>query len=119
MSIKIGNVEFFAGAPDNLENAVINFIDLAQKKLDIAVQELQSQAVAEAIIRARQRKVTVRIVLEQDHLRYSRMQLKPFEPGGEYEENRYHIRPNHISRRGCPHFCYHYVIENRRSSPDQ
>ena len=25
--------------------------------------------------------------------------------------NRYHIRPNHISSRGCPHFCYHYGIE--------
>jgi phosphatidylserine/phosphatidylglycerophosphate/cardiolipin synthase-like enzyme len=97
MSIKIGNIEFFAdpldlGAPDNLENAVITFIDHAQKKLDIAVQELKSQAVGEAIIRARQRKVTVRIVLEQDYFRSSQMQLKPFEPGGEYEENCYHIQ---------------------------
>ena len=25
--------------------------------------------------------------------------------------NRYHIRPNHISPQGCPHFCYHYGIE--------
>jgi len=25
--------------------------------------------------------------------------------------NRYHIRPNHISPLGCPHFCYHYGIE--------
>jgi hypothetical protein len=25
--------------------------------------------------------------------------------------NRYHIRPNHISPMGCPHFCYHYGIE--------
>ena len=54
MSIKTGNVEFFAGpwelgAPDKLENAVINFIDCAKKKLDIAVQELQSKAVAEAM----------------------------------------------------------------------
>jgi phosphatidylserine/phosphatidylglycerophosphate/cardiolipin synthase-like enzyme len=94
MSIKIGNVEFFAGpsdlgAPDNLETAVINFIDLAQKKLDIAVQELQSQVIAEAIVRARQRKVTVRIVLEQDYIRASRMQAKPFDPGGENEENRF------------------------------
>lgn len=24
--------------------------------------------------------------------------------------NQYHIRPNHISPRGCPHFCYHYGI---------
>ncbi|MCK5617697.1 N-acetylmuramoyl-L-alanine amidase [Candidatus Pacearchaeota archaeon] len=25
--------------------------------------------------------------------------------------NRYHIMPNHMSKRGCPHFCYHYGIE--------
>ena len=25
--------------------------------------------------------------------------------------NRYHILPNHMSPRGCPHFCYHYGIE--------
>jgi len=25
--------------------------------------------------------------------------------------NRYHLKPNHISSRGCPHFCYHYDIE--------
>lgn len=24
--------------------------------------------------------------------------------------NQYHISPNHISDRGCPHFCYHYGI---------
>lgn len=24
--------------------------------------------------------------------------------------NQYHISPNHISKKGCPHFCYHYGI---------
>jgi N-acetyl-anhydromuramyl-L-alanine amidase AmpD len=24
--------------------------------------------------------------------------------------NNYHIQPNHISPKGCPHFCYHYGI---------
>jgi N-acetyl-anhydromuramyl-L-alanine amidase AmpD len=24
--------------------------------------------------------------------------------------NQYHIQPNHISKEGCPHFCYHYGI---------
>jgi N-acetyl-anhydromuramyl-L-alanine amidase AmpD len=24
--------------------------------------------------------------------------------------NNYHINPNHISPKGCPHFCYHYGI---------
>ena len=25
--------------------------------------------------------------------------------------NRYHLKPNHISSKGCPHYCYHYGIE--------
>jgi len=25
--------------------------------------------------------------------------------------NSYHVNPNHISSRGCPHICYHYSIE--------
>ncbi len=25
--------------------------------------------------------------------------------------NQYHIGPNHVSPRGCPHFCYHFGIE--------
>lgn len=24
--------------------------------------------------------------------------------------NRYHVKPNHMSPKGCPHFCYHYGI---------
>ncbi len=24
--------------------------------------------------------------------------------------NTYHVKPNHISPKGCPHFCYHYGI---------
>ncbi|WP_421765157.1 N-acetylmuramoyl-L-alanine amidase [Ekhidna sp.] len=24
--------------------------------------------------------------------------------------NNYHIKPNHISSKGCPHLCYHYAI---------
>jgi len=31
--------------------------------------------------------------------------------GGVEAVNRYHINPNHISKKGCPHFCYHYGIE--------
>lgn len=94
MSIKIENIEFLAGpsdlgAPDNLETTVIDFIDKAQKKLEIAIQELQSEPITRAITEARKRKVTVKIVLEQDYLRSSRMKVNPFESGGEDEENRF------------------------------
>ena len=68
----IGNIELFMGphqlgGPDNLQEVIVNFIDGAQKRLFIAVQELDSQPVAEAIIRAKQRKVLVKLVLEADY----------------------------------------------------
>ena len=85
MPQKVGKVEFHAGphvlgAPDNLEKVIIDFIDGADKRLEIAVQELESRPIAEAIVRARQRKVTVKIVLEQDYLRAKRAKANPWEP---------------------------------------
>ncbi len=75
---------------DNLEEVIVDFIDGAEKKLDIAVQELQSRPITEAIIRARQRKVTVSVVLEADYLSVTRARSKPFEFDikAENEENR-------------------------------
>ena len=62
MSVKIGNIEVYmgptkVGGPDDLKQAIVNFIDGATKRLDIAVQELDSMDIAEVIIKARQRKV--------------------------------------------------------------
>ncbi|TPV94725.1 MAG: phospholipase [Myxococcales bacterium FL481] len=55
---------------DDLEAAVVRFIDGAKRSLDIAVQELESVPIAEAILRAKNdRGVRVRIVLESDYLR--------------------------------------------------
>jgi len=93
MSVIVGNVEFHAGptqvgAPDDLETVIVNFIDGAQRKLEIAVQELESRPIADAIIRARQRRVTVKVVIEQDYLRVRRARTQPFELGGENDTNR-------------------------------
>lgn len=95
MSIKHGNIEMFMGpkgigAPDELEKVIVDFIDRAEKKLDIAVQELQSEAITRAIIRARQRKVTVSVVLEADYLSVTRARPDPFvvDSNAENEENR-------------------------------
>ncbi len=94
MPQKVGNVEFYAGphdvgAPDNLEQAIVNFIDGAQERLEIAVQELESEPIAKAIIRARkERKALVKLVIEHDYLRASRARKKPWEPGGPREPNR-------------------------------
>ena len=47
MSIKEGNIELHMGpsqlgAPDNLQDVIVGFIDGAKKRLDVAVQELES-----------------------------------------------------------------------------
>ncbi|GAB5493321.1 MAG: phospholipase D-like domain-containing protein [Phototrophicaceae bacterium] len=64
------------GAPDDLEGVIINFINDAQKTLRIAVQELDSMAIAQAIIDAKWRGVSVQMFLEQDYLLAARAGLK-------------------------------------------
>lgn len=56
------------GAPDDLEGVIINFINEAQKTLRIAVQELDSVAIAQSIIDASWRGVSIKMFLEQDYL---------------------------------------------------
>jgi len=57
------------GAPDDLERAVVDFIAAARSSLDIAVQELDSPAIAQAILDASWNGVDVKVVMEQDYLR--------------------------------------------------
>ena len=47
------------GAPDDLEQVIVDFIAGAEQSLDIAVQELDSIPIAEAILDARWRGVAV------------------------------------------------------------
>jgi phosphatidylserine/phosphatidylglycerophosphate/cardiolipin synthase-like enzyme len=91
----IGDVDLYlgpkqAGAPDDLRAAIIGFIYAAERRLDVAVQELDSRPIAEAIVRARQRgvRVRVRVVLETDYLRARRTAPDPWQPGGTLEPNR-------------------------------
>ena len=93
MSKKVGDIEVFTGpqevgGPDSLKDAIINFIDGAEKRLYIAVQELDCMDIAEAIIRARQKKLLVKLVIEGDYLKVKRALKKPFESKGLNEENR-------------------------------
>lgn len=93
MAKQVGNIELYMGphqlgAGDNLLQTIVDFIDSAQKRLYIAVQELDSHPIAEAIIRAKQRKVQVKIVLEADYLIEKSSLADPFLPGGEFEPNR-------------------------------
>jgi len=89
----IGNIELYMGpnqlgGPDNLEEVIVQFIDGAQERLLIAVQELDSQAITAAIVRARQRRVLVKLVLEADYLIEKTALAAPFQSGGEFEANR-------------------------------
>ncbi|MBV2093724.1 MAG: phospholipase [Candidatus Thiodiazotropha sp. (ex Codakia orbicularis)] len=93
MGIRVGQVAFFAGphnlgAPDNLETVIVDFINQAQKRLEIAVQELESEPIAKAIIAARKRKVLVKLVIEQSYLKRSPLKADPWTPGGRNEPNR-------------------------------
>ena len=78
------------GAPDDLQAAIVDFIDRARFTLDAAVQEVESRAITEAFVRAKQRGVRVRLVLEQDYLRADNPPADPFTLTGsaEDEENR-------------------------------
>lgn len=102
MPVTVGeNIRLFLGpqsaAPsssrlDDLEAAIVDFIDGAAKRLDIAVQELESRPITEAILRAEiERKVRVRLVLEADYLtakRPPKTVAEAFESHGAEESNR-------------------------------
>ncbi|MHC4694420.1 MAG: phospholipase D-like domain-containing protein, partial [Planctomycetota bacterium] len=93
MSKKVGNIELYMGpsqlgGDDDLESTIVKFIDGAQKRLYIAVQELDSEAIAKAIIRAKQRKVLVKLVLEADYLVAKKALKDPFTAKGPHEPNR-------------------------------
>jgi phosphatidylserine/phosphatidylglycerophosphate/cardiolipin synthase-like enzyme len=77
-----GKIEAFVGpkdlkAPDNLEAEIVGFIAGAKASLDIAVQELDSEPIAQAVLDARARGVDVTMVLEQDYLREKAFPKKP------------------------------------------
>lgn len=80
MPMDIGSLSVFMGpsqlavgpgqqaAPDNLEAAIVDFIGRARETLEVAVQELESEPIARALIEAVARDVDVRVVLEEDYL---------------------------------------------------
>ncbi|KAA3621018.1 MAG: phospholipase [Bacteroidetes bacterium] len=93
MPIKIGNIEFYMGpdnvnGPDNLQKTIINFIEGATDRLDIAIQELDNREIAKAIIKAKQNGIKVRIVLEADYLLAKSISSEPFTAKGPHERNR-------------------------------
>lgn len=87
------NIELYMGpqglgAPDDLQQVIVGFIKGAKATLDVAVQEVESRPIAEALVEARLRGVRVRLVLEQDYLREKKARANPFEIGGSLQDNR-------------------------------
>jgi phosphatidylserine/phosphatidylglycerophosphate/cardiolipin synthase-like enzyme len=69
------------GAADALESVIVDFIAGARRTLDIAVQELDSEPIAQAILDARFRGVSVRMVMEQDYLLTGKVPVIAPRPG--------------------------------------
>ncbi len=96
MPIQEGNINIYLGpqqqgGPDSLLEPIIAFINKARRRqrLMIAVQEIDHQPIAEAIIAARKRGAIVDVVLEQDYLLCDKIPGDPFQPSGKHEENRF------------------------------
>jgi hypothetical protein len=95
MAIDVGSIEMYMGpqglgSQDDLEQVIIDFIDGARNTLEVAVQELESRPIAEAIIAERRRRVRVRVrvVLEGAYLTLTTAVADPWTPGGQNESNR-------------------------------
>ncbi|MCG8393445.1 MAG: phospholipase D-like domain-containing protein [Pseudomonadales bacterium] len=78
------------GGPDDLMQPIVDFIDSARRRqsLMIAVQEIDHEPIARAIIRARERGVTIDVVIEQSYLLNDRIPADPMKAGGRHEINR-------------------------------
>lgn len=76
------------GGPDDLDRVIREFIGGATTSLLIAVQELDSRAIAEEILAAKAQKVRVQIVLEGDYLLEDPPAADPWSLAGDNEVNR-------------------------------
>ena len=93
MSVTIGGVELYmgpksVGGPDDLDLAIREFIGEADHSLAIAVQEIDSRPIAQAILEAKRRGVQVRVILEGDYLTEEKALADPWNSMGAHEENR-------------------------------
>jgi phosphatidylserine/phosphatidylglycerophosphate/cardiolipin synthase-like enzyme len=93
VGVVVGGVEFFAGpkvlgAPDDLDEVIRTFIAEARTSLLVAVQELDSRAIAEVLLAAHARGVQVQVVLESSYLAEPTPPADPWTAAGENEVNR-------------------------------
>jgi phosphatidylserine/phosphatidylglycerophosphate/cardiolipin synthase-like enzyme len=93
MGMDLGSVEFYTGptslgGPDDLDAVIRTFIAGATTTLHVAVQELNSRPVAEAVLAAKARRVRVQLILECDYLTEEKPPDDPWSLTGENEVNR-------------------------------
>jgi phosphatidylserine/phosphatidylglycerophosphate/cardiolipin synthase-like enzyme len=93
MGFRVGGVEFYTGptvlgGPDDLDVVIREFIGGAKTTLLIAVQELDSRAIAEAVLAARSVKVRVKVILEGSYLVEDPPRADPWDLSGDNEINR-------------------------------
>jgi phosphatidylserine/phosphatidylglycerophosphate/cardiolipin synthase-like enzyme len=94
MSVREGNIEFFfgptdLGGADDLREAIVDFITAAKEELLVAIQELEDEPIARALVDASARGVRVRVILERSYLTEESAQDEPFTPVGTNETNRH------------------------------
>jgi phosphatidylserine/phosphatidylglycerophosphate/cardiolipin synthase-like enzyme len=93
MPIDLGSIEFHAGptelgGPDDLDTVVRDFIAGATKTLLVAVQEIDSRAIAMSLLAAKTKKVRIQLILEGDYLVEQPAVTDAWLLAGEHEENR-------------------------------
>jgi phosphatidylserine/phosphatidylglycerophosphate/cardiolipin synthase-like enzyme len=105
MGIAIGGIELYTGpqalgAADDLDAVIRGFLDGACRSVLVAVQELDSRPLAEALLAAARRNATtatgtqstrrirVQVILEGDYLTEETRPTDPWAVGGANEENR-------------------------------
>jgi phosphatidylserine/phosphatidylglycerophosphate/cardiolipin synthase-like enzyme len=93
MGVAAGGVEFYAGpavlgGPDDLDAVIRDFIAGAKSSLHVAVQELDSRPIAEALLAAKARKVRVQVILEGSYLLERTAPADPWLLAGDNEHNR-------------------------------
>jgi len=86
-----GKIEAYVGPPglgaaNDLEQVIVEFIAGARTTLDVAVQEIDSEPIAQALLDARWRGVRVNVFLEQDYIRSDLVGSPPKPPKPEGAE---------------------------------
>jgi phosphatidylserine/phosphatidylglycerophosphate/cardiolipin synthase-like enzyme len=93
MPVRVGGIELYMGpkalgGPDDLDGVIREFIAGARHTLQVAVQELDSRVIAQALLAAKAAKVRVQLILEGDYLLEDPPAADPWQPAGDNEENR-------------------------------